>query len=76
MLRAMTSLTDTTDLAPGAVSSDAIGLEPDAHVIGLAPVDWPTGAFDPLVPASLEALDLKYERLSARRPGVRDEPVC
>jgi DNA-binding transcriptional ArsR family regulator len=54
----MTSLTDTTDLAPGAVSSDAIGLEPDAHVIGLAPVDWPTGAFDPLVPASLEALDL------------------
>jgi DNA-binding transcriptional ArsR family regulator len=54
----MTSLTDTTDLASDRVRSDATTSPPDAHVIGLGPVDWPTGAFDPLVPESLDALDL------------------
>jgi DNA-binding transcriptional ArsR family regulator len=54
----MTSLTDTTDFAPDAVRSAALGLQPDADVIGLEPADLPTGAFDPLVPESLDALDL------------------
>src|ERR1700683_2231515 len=36
----------------------AVGLESDVDVIGLEPVDLPPGAFDPLVPESLDALDL------------------
>lgn len=54
----MTSLADITRLAADPVRSNAIGLEPDADVIGLEPTDWPTAAFDPLVPVSLDALDL------------------
>ena len=54
----MTSLTDVTDLAADRVRSETIGLPPDADVIGIEPVDWPSGSFDPLVPESLDALDL------------------
>ena len=54
----MTSLTDTTDLAPDAGRLDALGLEPEVDVVGLEPVDLPTRTFDPLVPPSLDALDL------------------
>jgi DNA-binding transcriptional ArsR family regulator len=54
----MTSLTDVTGPTADHVRPKAIGLEADADLIGLEPTDLPTASFDPLVPASLDALDL------------------
>jgi DNA-binding transcriptional ArsR family regulator len=54
----MASLTDVTDRTADHVRPKAIGLAADADVIGLEPADLPTASFDPLVPASLDALDL------------------
>jgi len=54
----MTSLTDTTDPIADPVRSNTIELGADMDVIGLEPADLPTESFDPLVPASLDALDL------------------
>jgi DNA-binding transcriptional ArsR family regulator len=58
MLCGMTSLIAVTDRTADAVRSNAVGLEADSDVIGLEPADWPTAAFGPLVPESLDALDL------------------